>query len=255
MKARRIGRGKWLAHCVAHPDRHASLQIREGDKGILLKCWSQGCDPKAICAALGLRVTDLFYASELASSRKREMETRCRLVKPVTASEAKRKPLGKLVATYTYTDERGNLLAEKLRYEGKVFLWRRPDGNGGWIWKVPKDIRPLYHLNEVVSAQLVGVCEGEKDADRLRSEGMVATTAPDGSNSWRPEFGTCFSGKKVYIFPDSDAPGEAYAKNAALSIVPYAKRVRIVRLPAKDLSDFLDSHSITELGNLIRRVK
>lgn len=249
-----MGKGRWLAHCPAHLDRNPSLQIKEGNTGVLLKCWSHGCDPKQICAALGLRLGDLFYASELTPDRKQDMEKRCRSMPAVTASEAKKKPLGKVVATYAYTDEHGNLLAEKLRYEGKIFLWRRPDGKGEWIWRVPKDIRPLYRLHELVAAKVIGICEGEKDADRLRSEGMAATTAPDGALSWRSEFGACFSGKKVYIFPDSDAPGEAYAKSAALSIVPYAKRVRIVRLPAKDLSDYLDSHSITDLGQLIRRV-
>ncbi len=50
----------WVASCPAHDDRHPSLTVREGDKGLLVKCWS-GCDLQAICAALHIRVTDLFY--------------------------------------------------------------------------------------------------------------------------------------------------------------------------------------------------
>ncbi len=51
----------WSARCPAHhPDRHPSLTVKEGDKGLLVKCWS-GCDLEAICAAVHIRVADLFY--------------------------------------------------------------------------------------------------------------------------------------------------------------------------------------------------
>ncbi len=50
----------WQARCPAHDDRHPSLTVKEGDKGLLVKCWS-GCDLEAICAAVHIRVADLFY--------------------------------------------------------------------------------------------------------------------------------------------------------------------------------------------------
>ncbi len=50
----------WQARCPAHDDRHPSLSIKEGDEGLLVKCWS-GCDLEAICAAVHIRVADLFY--------------------------------------------------------------------------------------------------------------------------------------------------------------------------------------------------
>jgi hypothetical protein len=40
----------------------------------------------------------------------------------------------KIVATYDYCDEHGNLLYQVLRYEPKTFKQRRPDGKGGYIW-------------------------------------------------------------------------------------------------------------------------
>jgi len=39
----------------------------------------------------------------------------------------------KIVATYDYTDESGNLLFQVVRYDPKDFRQRRPDGKGGWI--------------------------------------------------------------------------------------------------------------------------
>jgi hypothetical protein len=59
LRARRSGAG-WLAKCAAHEDRSPSLSIREGDgRRILLHCHA-GCSIESICAALGIKVADLF---------------------------------------------------------------------------------------------------------------------------------------------------------------------------------------------------
>jgi hypothetical protein len=55
---RRTSRG-YLARCPAHPDRHPSLSVSEGERGILVKCWA-GCSLRHIVAALGLTIRDLF---------------------------------------------------------------------------------------------------------------------------------------------------------------------------------------------------
>ena len=49
----------WRARCPAHDGRRPSLSIREGERGLLLHCFS-GCPLDAICAALGITPTDLF---------------------------------------------------------------------------------------------------------------------------------------------------------------------------------------------------
>jgi len=51
--------GKWfstygLVRCPAHDDRHPSLRIREGDSGLLVRCYA-GCDPLDILAELRRR--------------------------------------------------------------------------------------------------------------------------------------------------------------------------------------------------------
>lgn len=49
------------ALCPAHDDTHKSLRFKEGEDGrVLVKCMASNCTPEAICAALGLRVADLF---------------------------------------------------------------------------------------------------------------------------------------------------------------------------------------------------
>ncbi len=61
LHGRRVGKGKWLAKCPAHPDCHPSLSISEGRKvPIVMKCMSAGCETQAILAAMGLGWNVLF---------------------------------------------------------------------------------------------------------------------------------------------------------------------------------------------------
>lgn len=59
---RRTSRG-YQSRCPGHDDKRPSLSVKEGDKGLLLKCWS-GCSLEQIVAALGLTARDLFYDSD-----------------------------------------------------------------------------------------------------------------------------------------------------------------------------------------------
>ena len=50
--------------CLAHDDRTPSLQVTQGERAILLKCWA-GCSLAEICASLGIRPADLFFDAPL----------------------------------------------------------------------------------------------------------------------------------------------------------------------------------------------
>src|SRR5260221_11407512 len=54
-RVRRSGRG-WVACCPAHDDRRQSLSIANGDRGLMLHCFT-GCPVDRIRAALGIRNT------------------------------------------------------------------------------------------------------------------------------------------------------------------------------------------------------
>lgn len=61
LHARRIGKGRWVARCPAHPDRNPSLAVAIGKSTpVVLKCMSAGCDIRSILAALGLSFRDLY---------------------------------------------------------------------------------------------------------------------------------------------------------------------------------------------------
>lgn len=56
---RRSSRG-YEARCPAHEDKSPSLAIKEGERGLLVKCWA-GCTLDEVTAALGICVADLFF--------------------------------------------------------------------------------------------------------------------------------------------------------------------------------------------------
>lgn len=186
--------------------------------------------------------------------------------------------LGAPVAIYDYRDENGVVQFQKRRFEpetgAKTFRVFHQE-NGAWKTGIdPKDgtrtRRLLYHLPDVVKANVVFLSEGEKDADNVTSAGLfeqygfatAATTTYDGAwqkgqtAKWLDSYAPYFTGKQVIIFADNDEPGKVYAETAAAAVKPYAFAVRVVEfadLPEKsDVSDFLASHSITDLEKRIR---
>lgn len=113
-------------------------------------------------AATGQPISDDMIAAALAT------------VKTTPATPAK--PLGVHTKTYDYSDADGTLLYQVLRYDyPKSFRQQRPNGDGGWIWKLGEK-RVLYRLRELLkyAAGTVFICEGEKDADGLSRQWIFA---------------------------------------------------------------------------------
>jgi hypothetical protein len=63
----------WMAQCPAHGDRNPSLSIRDGEGTILLHCFA-GCTVEAICAALRIKITDLFAVRGTVQPRPRMVQ-------------------------------------------------------------------------------------------------------------------------------------------------------------------------------------
>jgi 5S rRNA maturation endonuclease (ribonuclease M5) len=146
--------------------------------------------------------------------------------------------------TYDYCDIDGKLIHQTVRSNGKGFKQRRPDGNGGWIWKV-KDINQiLYNLRAVSEADEVLIVEGEKDTDRLSKLGYAGTTCAGGAKSWKSEYCKSLRGKAVVLIPDNDPPGREHMEKVAKSLKGIATSVKMVDLPdlpeKGDVSDFIN---------------
>lgn len=162
-------------------------------------------------------------------------------------------------STYDYQDVDGKVLFQACRYEPKDFRLRRPDGNGGWINNI-KGITPIpYNLPEVIKADTVYICEGEKDCISLKSIGKVATTNPMGAGKWKDDYSKYLEGKDVVIFSDNDPPGKEHAEKVAASLRGIASSIKIVELsglPEKgDVSDWLDDRDAKDTEDIIAELE
>jgi len=156
----------------------------------------------------------------------------------------------KIVKTYDYRDEIGELLFQVVRFEPKDFRQRRP-GGCGWIWKLGDARRVLYLLPELVKAvaagQTIYIPEGEKDVDNLRAIGLAATTNPGGIKKWRAEYSEYLRGADIVVLPDNHAEGREHGDQVVASLHGIAKRIRILDIgkhwggcPDKgDISDWI----------------
>jgi len=155
-----------------------------------------------------------------------------------------------IVQKYDYEDETGKLLFEVVRYEPKGFSQRKPGEAGGYIYNTQGVRKVLYKLPRLIATPLdewVHIVEGEKDADRLISEHLPATTNPGGAGKWLPDYNEYFRGRLVAIIPDNDEPGRKHAQKVAEAIYGIAASIKIVELPGLapkgDVSDWLDPAS------------
>jgi hypothetical protein len=193
--------------------------------------------------------------------------TRGELPKPKqkTNGNGQLPPWQDIATTYPYHNAAGDLILEVVRtLSGSPrFRQRQPLGGDRWKWSVkhiPNHDKLLYRLPElrgVLFDDVVWICEGEKDADRLHNAGLTATTNIGGAGKWRDEYAEEFRGKHCVVLQDNDDAGRAHTPIVARSLVGVAASVKVLLppgLPPKgDVSDWLDAgHTIDELQQQAR---
>jgi putative DNA primase/helicase len=91
-----------------------------------------------------------------------------------------------------------------------------PEYGREWRWLGFPKPRPLYGLDRLAARPKapVVVTEGEKAADAaaLLLLDHVAVTSPGGSKAAKAADWSPLAGRHVVIWPDNDAPGQAYAR-------------------------------------------
>jgi putative DNA primase/helicase len=228
------GNGQRSARCPFHDDQQASLSFNVG-KGV----WK--------CHACGKQGGVRDFARELG------------LPNNAVPNMSDHGPASEIAAVYQYRDEQGGLLFEVVRFNPKGFRQRRPDGDGGWVWKLDGVRRVLYRLPELLAADKGGpvfVVEGEKDAETLRGLGLTATCNSGGAGKWRDDYAQHFRGLHVVVIPDNDGPGRNHARQVAASLRAAAASVKLLELPGltrkgADVSDWLaQRHTAQELREL-----
>jgi hypothetical protein len=235
--------GGWTCRCPAHDDRTASLSLSLGEGGRLLWHCHAGCDQAAVLA--GLRTAGaLLNGDARPAEPRRGAGTRARVV-----------------AAYPYVDEQGRPLFRVRRWKPKGFSQQRFEG-GRWIGgpgAMDGVRRVLFRLPEVVAAEEVVFCEGEKDALNVTSAGFCGTTSPQGAKFWSDDLAAPLAGKRVVILPDNDEVGREHARTVAASVRNAgATSVKMVELPGLpehgDVSDWLGAgHTADELRALVAK--
>jgi hypothetical protein len=243
-KFKQTGPSQFEARCPAHDDRKPSLSIGIDADGVIGLTCHGPCDTTAVVAALGCELADLF---------------------PPKANDSAAPAKRRIVAIYDYRDESNVLLYQAVRFQPKDFQQRRPDGHGGWIWKLGSMRRVPYRL-PLILADTSGelwIFEGEKDVERAAALGLNATTTAQGAASFgktAEAMRVVARDKHVYIVQDEDDASDGYAAAAMAALRPVAASVMIVRLPrlthtpdhGEDFSDWLETYggSVEELRTL-----
>ncbi|MBN2574928.1 MAG: toprim domain-containing protein [Deltaproteobacteria bacterium] len=237
-----IGPNKWEAFSPLREENSASVSITfDGDNILIFDHGEPDADPRDILKAIGLDWPRIL---------------------PPRKSE----PHGQWTH-YDYKDADGKVIFQSVRIpcpppKHKTFRQRRPDGKGGYIWNLKSTRLVLYCLPELLAADpavTVYVCEGEKDVDRLRSMGLVATTNPMGAGKWSKVANVAakaLRGRCVVVLVDNDDAGRKHAMEVAQSLHGVAASVKVLELPGLpikgDVSDWLGvGHTIDELRALV----
>jgi Protein of unknown function (DUF3987) len=167
--------------------------------------------------------------------------------------------IGEIDHVYKYRDELGVVLFEVLRYKNpRDFRQRKPGQKPPWSINGVRTV--LYNLPAILAGdpdQPVWIVEGEKDADRLGSLGLLATCNPMGAGKWKDDYSQSLKGRHCLIIPDNDKAGRDHAQQVARSLQGKAASVKIVELPGLpqkgDVSDFLDYGFAPEILDQLAR--
>lgn len=223
--------GGFQAKCPCRDDDdNPSFSVSEGKDGkVVVYCHAGRCDTEKACQSMGLTLSDLYPPKP-----KEEL---------------------KLTATYNYYSEDGTLLFQKLRFVDssgkKTFRQRKPDGRGGWDYKLADTPRVLYNLPAVVNAVKQGkpifVVEGEKDVDTLTKMSIVATTMPNGAGTWNEIHTSVLAGATVDIIIDDDLPGQQHAVEVYQALQEVGCDVQVWKCAkGKDITDHLNNGGTIE---------
>lgn len=222
--------GYWTALCPAHGDTTNSLSVRDGDNGgTVVKCHT-GCSAAEVVQAVGFTLSQI--CPELNGSR---------------SGKSKSGKLGTLVASYQYVDADDVLRYEACRFEKtvdgqrqKTFTQRKPNGKGGWIYKMTGVERIPYRLPGLVngdSTEPILIVEGEKHCDKLAELGFIATCNVGGAGKWLASYNQYLKGRDVVILPDNDDVGRKHAKKVFKSLSGHVKSIHILTLNVENEKD------------------
>ena len=171
----------------------------------------------------------------------------------------------KIAAEYEYSE---TYFVYRLEHSSKPKRFGQVSFKGDtWSATAPDSPRPLFRLDQILEAdpsEEIYLVEGEKCVEAAESLGLLATTSPQGANSfaltnWEP-----LRGRRVVITPDRDKEGEIYAAGVEKILRALGCEIRVVRLqstrqetnpPKFDLADWIAEQDSTETERLSKALQ
>jgi|GEM_PF-1204396 len=246
----KTAKGEFVYFCPIHNDvNHPNLHVN--NRNNTFYCHTCGGGGSVLDLVMQSKHLTLPNAIRHLTGQTKTPYTRPPEIKPKQAlpinEDKKLQPtsINDAVEIYNYTDENNKYLYSKLKYEPKTFRQAVIKDGKLVSWSLKGIRKVLYNLQEVIGAETVLLCEGEKDAETLIDLGFVATTSPDGASSWRDGYSDMLAGRNVVIFPDHDEAGQKMLATVKASIADKAKSVKVIKFPcestAKDITEYLES--------------
>ncbi|WP_339751861.1 AAA family ATPase [uncultured Marinobacter sp.] len=223
-------RGKSLVVELEGPKAGMWIDFATGESGDVFDLW-----------AANLNLDSQRQFPELVREISRWLGDAPPAVSPTTSYKPPVDELGPWSAKWDYHDGEGKLIACVYRYD-------TPDGKEYRPWDVrtrkmhAPNPRPLYNQPGMSAASEVVLVEGEKAADALIQQGIMATTAMNGANApvdktdWSP-----LKNKRVLIWPDKDEAGMQYAERVRNALLRMGTASVAILEPPADKPDKWDA--------------
>lgn len=270
--------------CTHHQDKTASAYIAlKSDGGIVSGCRTCGSSYglNTMLADLGLNKMDFVEKSESYFSK----ESLKKYIKENNTGNVSKQGDSWVVDedykfdnAYFYSDERGNLVSVKIKYKlvnpvadkkSKKFVQRVIRENKiiaasvETVDQLPKQY--IYNAPAVQHAIREGwyiyLVEGEKDAETLIYNGLVATSFATGAGSMFEDYKSQLRGAKLVICGDFDEPGRKHVDKVRkflhdvvekMYIVEYLPELSKLDNAKADITDWLDAgHTVKEFTNYV----
>lgn len=245
LELKRAG-SKLMCCCPLHEDRTPSFSV-DPEKG-LWNCFG-GCGGGSVidlhAALTGMTIGEAMR--DLAGEEPTQPPPPLRQ----DARQGQSIPKPREVCHYDYQDATGRVVYQVVRYEPKTFRQRQVMPDGSFNWSMDGVERILYRLPEILAGagsknpDVIFICEGEKDVETLRRIGFVATCNAGGAKKWLPSYSEYLRGRRVYLVPDNDEPGQDHARTVLKSLEGVVESANWIDLPRevagkpiKDISDF-----------------
>ncbi len=189
--------GYWRMQCCGHNGAGFNLDVRDGQKGVLLKCESEGCSLDKICQGVGISAAALFFEPRAGPNGPRGQER-----------------------IFPYRDEKGGVLYEIRRFEAtatseKKFEAWLPDAERAGIRGTRRVLFGLPELLATLPGDVVGIAEGEKCALAVAALGVVCTTNPFGATQWKADYTAWLVAnlpdRRFLVLADNDRKGKEHA--------------------------------------------